>query len=317
MTATRGITGNAVDGHATAAEQLTAIQARTAKLAAAWESTSPSDAATALYDLEHRTDVLSRGVRRAGAAVDWAKAHAQIFLMEAQALADLGRPVDALRSARGAIAQAMMARDPVSATHGRVIASTVVRAARATADPGKLLIAACSTADAGHATAIGRTVRANAMAAAGARVDDVWNAVRAAEAAPLGTGEPGFALDGWDPAIRASHLGAALAKCGLVAPARDRLDMAADAFGPDPDGEVRAPGAFAMVLLYRARLALATGDFDGAEAHTGRALDIADGRPSATVAGGALTLAQAAGARGVRWYDVRARARAAMPVSAV
>jgi len=297
------------------AETLAEIQAEMTALAAVWEQTAPGDAATLLWALEHRAHILSRGVLRKDAAAAWLRTRAQLLTMEAQALADTGRPVPAFRSAALAMKQAVRARDRVTLAHAETIAASVARAADVRVDPARLIALASTRPGGGFGTAIASVARANDMSTDGpAAARDVMHAVTVAEAVDLGDESTGFALTGWDPHIRDAFCGGALAAVGLAAPAAERLDRAAAAFGPGEDGEPRG-GVYAMVLLYQARAAMMAGDLDHAEHLTGDALDVAKKRPSAHVAGGAVSLANRALDRGAHWEWIRDRARLVKPAA--
>jgi hypothetical protein len=244
---------------------LEALAGTVAALAAAYETTSPTQTARALRSAERLLtatvgDGLPDAKRRDAKAL-----YGQVLVMDANAASDIGKKPEAIRTGQLAVTLAHEAGDSETAGHAWAVVSAALLSSKSPRAAVKAARKGVQCAGRSPGGVMALVAEANAWAALGS-VSNVVDTVSFAEERhasldATGWGVPGYSLRSYHPGYLKAFGGAALLRVGSYPAALPRLAEAATLL----DGPTVA-GIRSFVLLCQARAQLSVGAVG--EAHT-------------------------------------------------
>jgi hypothetical protein len=265
--------------------------------ASTWEHRGPDASAAALYALEGRMSLATRG---GVLDSDWHALRARALVMLAQAELDLGHHELAEIATQRATSLARAVGDGALEAHAAAIAADVYAQALPRGnEPVGMFQRAAALAPRSAPAVVAKVSEALARATRGDGAAEVVKVLAAAEAVQ-GKLPASSAWPRWTPAHLHAFGGCALVRCGELALAAEWLASAAPEAAP-------MPGLATAVRLYEARRNAAAGDWDAAYEWAEGTVAASGGRGvlPGWLVGGVTSLASEAAGRGGDWVYLR------------
>jgi hypothetical protein len=262
---------------------LEALAETVAALAAAYETTSPTQTARALRSAERAlTAAIGEGLPDAKRR-DAKALYGQVLVMDANAASDVGKKPEAIRTGQLAVTLAHEAGDSETAGHAWAVVSDALLSSKSPRAAVKAARKGVQCAGRSPGGVMALVAEANAWAALGS-VQNVVNTVAFAEErhAALDAqawGVPSYSLRSYHPGYLKAFAGAALLRVNSYPDALPRLAEAATLL----DGPSVA-GIRSFVLLCQARAHLRSGAVGEAHAGATKAVTASAHRPAAWLA---------------------------------